>query len=133
MSLVARHLAALTLLCSIAGCTDGISTAVAEARAGNSTPLCRTVCERVSTCNAVDDFEGVQACTTRCVEDEVLWGDSCREAVIALSACELQRSCEDLRSILGDLERAPTDACEAERQATLSCQPEPEPFIYFQF
>jgi hypothetical protein len=133
MSLVVRRLAALSILGIIVGCTDGISAAVAKARAGDPAPLCRAVCERVSSCNAVDGFEGVQACTTHCAEDEVLWADSCREAVAVFSACELQQSCSELRSILGDVERAPTAACEAERQATLACRPEPEPFIYFQF
>jgi hypothetical protein len=133
MLVVARRLAALTALGIIVGCTDGVSAAVAKARAGDPAPLCRALCEHISTCNAVDAFEGVQACTTHCVENEELWADPCREAVIGLSACELQQSCGELRSILSGRERAPTDACEAERQATLACQPQPEPFIYFQF
>jgi hypothetical protein len=133
MLVVARRFAALSALGILVGCTDGVSAAVAKARAGDPTSLCRAVCERVSTCNAVDASDGVPACTTRCVEDEELWADPCREAVIGLSTCELQRSCAELRSILGEVERAPTDACEAERQATLACQPASEPFIYFQF
>jgi hypothetical protein len=135
MSFIARRLAALTTLGIILGCTDGTSAAVAKARAGDPAPLCHAVCERVSTCNAVEGFEGVQACTTRCTADEALWADPCREAVVGLSACELQRSCDELRSILVDVERAPTAACEAERQATLSCPPLPEHrrFISFQF
>ncbi|MCA9706919.1 MAG: hypothetical protein KDK70_13785, partial [Myxococcales bacterium] len=82
------------------GCTDGISVALTKARQGEPVPLCRALCERVSSCEIHADFEGVPACTQACAEREDAWSDQCREPMIALSACELQLSCAQLGALL---------------------------------
>lgn len=113
----------LTAVGIVAGCTDGTSVAVAKAREGEPALLCHAICERVATCEVVDGFEGVQTCTNRCIEQEALWMGTCQAHVVALLACELRQSCEELRSIRGGLERVPTDACAIEQRGALYCPP----------